>query len=108
MSVKVTRWIRYLGDSDQIEIRLGGLTEILPGATVSAKVVDTNDVTTAIAGASVSDLDNFIVTVPLTAWLTDNATQAGRYRLLVTLNDVTWPEFGAAEIEVKPNFTPSP
>lgn len=106
MSTKVTKWTRYLGDFDQLEVQLTGLTEILPGATVVAKVVDTNDVTTVINGASVTDLTNFIVSVPLNTWLGDPSTATGLYRLFVVLNDVTWPEEGAAEILVKPNFTP--
>lgn len=108
MSGNVVKWVRYLGDADQIEVQLTGLEEILPGAQVSAKVVSTTDgATTAITGASVTDLDNYIVSVPLTTWLADNSTGVGTYHLYIELNDVTWPEFGRAEIQVKPNHTPS-
>lgn len=94
----VTRWRRYLGDTDSIRLQLGGIDSILPGAQASAKVVR-NGVATALP-ASVIDEANKIVAVTLTTWLADPATVTGTYALRIVLDDITWPEEGEALIEV--------
>jgi hypothetical protein len=94
----VTRWRRYLGDTDSIQLQLNGIDSIMQGAQATAKVVR-NGAATSLP-ASVIDSVNKIVSVTLTTWLADPGTATGVYTLRVTLDDVTWPEVGEAQIEV--------
>jgi len=102
MSANVARWTAHLGDLLQIEVGLLGIEEILPGAQVEAFVLNGDGIETTLTGASVSDLEEKIVSVPLATWLADNATVEDTYELKIRLNNVTWPEKGRAQIKVEP------
>lgn len=93
---QVTKWKRFVGDTDDIVLQLSGLDEILGGAAVSAVVIR-DGVSTALP-ASVTDAVNFIITIPCTTWLSTAAV--GTYELRVVLDDVTWPERGRCEVVV--------
>ena len=101
-SANVARWKAHLGDLLQIEVGLTGIDEILPGASVEAFVLDGDGIETALVGATVSDLVEMIVSVPLAAWLSNVNTVEDTYELKIRLNDVTWPEKGRAQIQVEP------
>ena len=100
MSANVARWKVNVGDVVQIQVELTGIDEILPGASVEAFILDGEGVETAISGASVLSEPNKIIAVPLATWLASAAEDT--YELKVRLNDVTWPEFGRAQIQVEP------
>lgn len=99
MSATVTRWRRFVDDTDQLVVELTGIDSILPGATVSAKVIR-NGVSVALP-ASVTDMANRVVTIALSTWL-DTATP-GIYSLRIKMDGTTWPDQGEAEIEVVAN-----
>jgi len=94
----VTRWRRFLGDTDSISVQLGGITSITQGATVTARAAR-KGVATDLP-ATVIDAEDRIISITLTTWLADPTTVVGIYQLAVTLEDITWPEFGEAQIEV--------
>ena len=98
----VTKWRRYVGDTDELNVQLSGLTEILGGAAVSCTL--TRNGTATLLAATVDDAPNFIVKVPLTTFLTTAAP--GTYEVRIILDDVTWPEKGAAELEVTATISP--
>lgn len=102
----VTKWRRYVGDTDQIELSLGGIADpILPGATVSAVAIR-KGVSVTIAGASVTDLANFVVAVPMTTWLA--TASPGVHELRIILDGTTWPDQGRAEVTVVAAPVPTP
>jgi hypothetical protein len=55
----VTKWRRYVGDDDEMNIQLSGLTEILGGAVVTATL--TRGAVITPLPASVDDAVNFII-----------------------------------------------
>jgi hypothetical protein len=94
----VARWVRYVGDTDTITVRLGGVDSLQPGAVVTASVMVAG-LPVALSPASVTNGPEREVTIELTTWLADAVP--GVYEIRISIDDKTWPDFGKAEIEVR-------
>jgi hypothetical protein len=96
MSAKVTRWRRFVGDTDSIKVQLTGIDVLAPSAVVVAHLIRNGNADQV--NGSVTNAGEFEVTIPLTTWLA--TAIVGLYELRIVVDDVTWPERGTAEVEV--------
>lgn len=103
---KPVAWTRYAGDTDSITVKLNGIATLSIGAIVTATISHSRTkVAQALTGTVVSTVDK-TVNIVLTTWLATRA--AGRYNLVLHIDDVTWPEEGLLYVDVLVNPVVTP